>query len=59
MTPGQLVGVPNVGAYGLSASLVAFLGHPPATEVAFDGGRITDVSRLELRRQRVTDANRS
>jgi diaminopimelate decarboxylase len=59
LTPGQLVGVPNVGAYGLSASLVAFLGHPLATEVAFDGERITDISRLELRRQRVTDAYRS
>jgi diaminopimelate decarboxylase len=59
MTPGQLVCVPNVGAYGLSASLVAFLGHPLPTEVAIDRGRIIDVSRLQLRRQRVTDATRS
>jgi diaminopimelate decarboxylase len=48
--PGDLVRVPNVGAYGLSASLVAFLGHPAPSEVVIDGGRITHVSRLTLSR---------
>jgi diaminopimelate decarboxylase len=47
---GGLVTVPNVGAYGLSASLVAFLGHPAPVEVVTDGGRVVDVSRLAVRR---------
>lgn len=50
--PGDVVSVPNVGAYGLYASLVAFLGHPLAREVVVDGGEIVDESRLELRRER-------
>lgn len=58
LSPGQLVCVPNVGAYGLSASLVAFLGHPLPVEGTVEGGRITGVSRLELRRQTVIDADR-
>lgn len=47
---GGLVAVPNVGAYGLSASLIAFLGHPAPVEVVTDAGRVVDVSRLALRR---------
>jgi diaminopimelate decarboxylase len=49
--PGDLVRVPNVGAYGLSASLLAFLSHPVAREVVVDGGAITDVSQLALVRR--------
>lgn len=52
VSPGQVVSVPNVGAYGLYASLVAFLGHPLADEVVVDGGEVVDRSRLELRRER-------
>ena len=52
LAPGDLVTVPNVGAYGLYASLLAFLGHPAPIEVVVAGGRITDVSRLALRRDR-------
>ncbi|TCO60699.1 type III PLP-dependent enzyme [Actinocrispum wychmicini] len=48
--PGDLVRVPNVGAYGLSASLLAFLGHPAPVEVVVDGGRIAHTSRLTLHR---------
>lgn len=48
--PGDVLAVPNVGAYGLYASLVAFLGHPMPVEVVVADGRVTDVSRLELRR---------
>lgn len=59
LSPRELVAVPNVGAYGLTASLIAFLGHPPATEVIVDGDRITDISRLEIRRQPVIDGDRS
>jgi len=49
--PGDVVRVPNVGAYGLSASLLAFLGHPAPCEVVVDAGEITEVSRLTLVRQ--------
>ncbi|MEU7477848.1 type III PLP-dependent enzyme [Lentzea sp. NPDC042327] len=52
VSPGDVVSVPNVGAYGLYASLVAFLGHPLADEVVVDGGVVVDESRLEIRRER-------
>jgi diaminopimelate decarboxylase len=55
--PGDVVCVPNVGAYGLSASLLAFLGHPAPREVVVDGGRITDVSRLVVRRMSEQERN--
>lgn len=56
--PGDLVAIPNVGAYGLSASLVAFLGHPLPVEATVEGGRIADVSRLTLQRRAGTDPER-
>ncbi|NBH07253.1 type III PLP-dependent enzyme, partial [Amycolatopsis sp. SID8362] len=58
LSPGDLVAVPNVGAYGLSASLVAFLGHPLPVEVVVDGdrpGSPARTSRVEL--VRTTDPN--
>ncbi len=48
--PGDVVVVPNVGAYGLYASLVAFLGHPLPVEVAVDGDRVLSVTRLSTHR---------
>jgi diaminopimelate decarboxylase len=48
--PGDLVAVPNVGAYGLSASLLAFLGHPAPLEVVVDGDRVLHTSRLTFHR---------
>lgn len=48
--PGQLVSIPNVGAYGLTASLLAFLGHPAPVEVVVDGGDLVNASRLSLAR---------
>jgi diaminopimelate decarboxylase len=48
--PGDLMRVPNVGAYGLSASLLAFLGHPAPDEVVVDAGEVVHTSRLVLRR---------
>jgi len=51
LQPGDLVRVPNVGAYGLSASLLAFLGHPPPREVVVAAGQVVDASRLHLVRQ--------
>ncbi|CAM3727573.1 type III PLP-dependent enzyme [Kibdelosporangium persicum] len=53
--PGDIVRVPNVGAYGLTASLLAFLGHPAPSEVVVSGGRIADVSRLAVVRRPVTE----
>jgi diaminopimelate decarboxylase len=54
--PGDLVAVPNVGAYGLTASLVAFLGHPAATEVVLDGDRIVSATRMRTERVPVRPA---
>jgi diaminopimelate decarboxylase len=49
--PGDLLAVPNVGAYGLTASLIGFLGHPAPVEVVCDGDAVRDVSHLILRRR--------
>lgn len=46
---GQVLVIPNVGAYGLTASLVAFLGRPIAGEVVLDGTDVVSARRLELR----------
>jgi diaminopimelate decarboxylase len=56
LQPGDIVRVPNVGAYGLSASLVAFLGHPAPLEVVVDSERprtAPDISRINLVREPV------
>jgi diaminopimelate decarboxylase len=50
---GDLLAIPNVGAYGLTASLLAFLSHRPAVEVVLDGDR-EEASRLDLVRRPVT-----
>ncbi|MGW1196720.1 type III PLP-dependent enzyme [Streptomyces sp. NPDC002536] len=39
LSPGDLLMVPNVGAYGLCASLIGFLGHPLPAEVVVDRAR--------------------
>ncbi|MFE6751084.1 type III PLP-dependent enzyme [Kitasatospora purpeofusca] len=39
LAPGDLVAVPNVGAYGLHASLIGFLGHPLPAEAVVDSDR--------------------
>lgn len=49
--PGELLRVPNVGAYGLYASLLAFLGHPAPRELVVDGDQVVHVSQLELIRR--------
>ncbi|MFE7741645.1 type III PLP-dependent enzyme [Nocardia sp. NPDC057455] len=46
--PGDPLVVPNVGAYGLSASLVAFLGRPAPAEVTLMDGEVRTASRLRL-----------
>jgi diaminopimelate decarboxylase len=47
---GDVVTVPNVGAYGLTASLVPFLSRPAAAEVFLASGEVVAASRLELHR---------
>jgi diaminopimelate decarboxylase len=49
--PGDLVRVANVGAYGLHASLVTFLGHPFPAEVVVDDDRVHSISRLTVDRR--------
>lgn len=43
--PGDLLGIPNVGAYGLTASLIGFLSHSAPVEVAFEKDQILEVWR--------------
>ncbi len=43
---GALVRVPNVGAYGLTASLIAFLSHRPPIEIVHRGTQIIAAHRL-------------
>ncbi|WP_327000857.1 type III PLP-dependent enzyme [Dactylosporangium sp. NBC_01737] len=45
---GDVVEVPNVGAYGLSGSLIGFLSHQPPAEVVVDGDTVVHASRLAL-----------
>lgn len=50
--PGDLVAVPNVGAYGLTGSLIGFLSHDPPPEIVTEGGRLREVSQVRLHRDR-------
>ncbi|MGK8488027.1 alanine racemase [Nocardia asiatica] len=45
---GDLLRVPNVGAYGLSASLVGFLSRALPWEAVVDGGELESLTRTEL-----------
>lgn len=47
---GDVLVFPNVGAYGLTASLLAFLSRPTPAEIVLDNGRLVSVSRLALTR---------
>lgn len=50
---GDLVTVPNVGAYGLHSALALFHCHPMPLEVVVDGGREVGRSRAVLSRERI------
>lgn len=54
LAPGDLLAVPNTGAYGLHASLLAFLGHPAPAEIVIDGdlpdSPVVHTSRLHVTR---------
>jgi diaminopimelate decarboxylase len=47
---GDVITVPNVGAYGVTASLLLFLSRPAPREVVVQGGKIVTVSQLQVRR---------
>lgn len=47
LAEGDILTVPNAGAYGLTASLLMFLGRPAPAEVVLDGGEMVSVSRIE------------
>jgi diaminopimelate decarboxylase len=46
----DVITIPFVGAYGLTASLVMFLGRPVPTEVVVRGDEVVSVSRLDWHR---------
>ncbi len=47
---GDIVAIPNAGAYGVTSSLLMFLGRPAPVEVTVRGGEVVSVSRLGHRR---------
>ncbi|EME97583.1 type III PLP-dependent enzyme [Streptomyces mobaraensis NBRC 13819 = DSM 40847] len=47
---GDVLAIPNAGAYGPTASLLMFLGRPAPAEVLVRGGEVVSASRLEHRR---------
>lgn len=50
---GDVVAVPNVGAYGLTAGLLGFLGHRAPVEVVVDGAEVVSASRITMERHAV------
>lgn len=50
LTPGDLIEVSNVGAYGLTASLLGFLSRPAPTEVIIRNGVVVAADRAQLAR---------
>ncbi|MBT2383212.1 type III PLP-dependent enzyme [Streptomyces sp. ISL-11] len=46
LRPGDVVAVPNTGAYGPTASLLMFLGRPAPAEALVRGGEVLSVSRI-------------
>lgn len=49
--PGDLVSIPNVGAYGLTASLLGFLSRPLPIEVVVRGDELVSATRIQLGRK--------
>jgi diaminopimelate decarboxylase len=48
LATGDLVAIPNVGAYGLTASLLGFLSRDLPCEIVVDSGRFIEATRLAL-----------
>ncbi|MFD0024534.1 type III PLP-dependent enzyme [Streptomyces sp. NPDC058382] len=59
LAPGDLVTIPNAGAYGPTASLLMFLGRPAPTEIVVRGGTVLSVSRIEHSRTYTADGEAS
>ena len=51
---GDVVAIPNVGAYGLTASLVAFAGLQPPAEVCCRGASVVAVHRFRTGHERIS-----
>ncbi|MEU6479257.1 alanine racemase [Streptomyces sp. NPDC047017] len=51
--PGDVLAVPNTGAYGPTASLLLFLGRPAPAELLLRGGEVVSASRLVSSRTEV------
>lgn len=50
---GDIVTVPNVGAYGLTASLIGFLSKPTPIEIIVEHNQVRSVSRLMIERHHI------
>lgn len=48
---GDVFVVNNVGAYGLTASLIAFLSHNPPIEIVIDNNKVKDISTIKIIRE--------
>ncbi|RJL33269.1 type III PLP-dependent enzyme [Bailinhaonella thermotolerans] len=44
--PGDVLAIPNTGAYGLTASLTLFLGRPAPVEAVVRGGQVVSATRI-------------
>lgn len=51
--PGDLLAIPNTGAYGMTASVTAFLSRPSPSEVVHRGEKIFSVHRLRGGHERI------
>ncbi|QUQ65432.1 type III PLP-dependent enzyme [Kutzneria sp. CA-103260] len=51
LSPGDVVTIPNAGAYGVTASLLMFLGRPAPVEVILRGDEVVSASRIEFHRK--------
>jgi diaminopimelate decarboxylase len=54
LKPGDVVSIPNVGAYGLTASLVAFAGMQPPAEVCCRGTSVVAAHRFRTGHERIS-----
>jgi len=54
---GDLLAVPNVGAYGLTASLVGFLSHPAPAEISYRDGEVVQVSQWRTGHEEIFPAD--
>lgn len=50
---GDLICIPNVGAYGLTASLIGFLSRPSPVEVAYRGKQCVNIYRLRTGHKKI------